>query len=251
MKTTVKFLKISLLLLLFFLHSYCAPKFFKSAEVTHLSIGADVKQDPDFYQFVLPFKEKLEAEMNTVIGKSDAAIIKSGPGETALGNLVADYQKEFAEATLGYSVDISIINNGGIRNNLPSGPITLGNIYELSPFDNYLHVLELKAEDVVTLAEFAAERKILGIAGMHIATQGNEIITLQVGNRDLEKNRTYFLAVNDYLANGGDNMEFLTTLPRIEETNFLLRDILIQQIKIRTNNSEKISAQVEGRQKYN
>jgi len=233
---------------LFFLTN-CKQQLYPTGNVEFLEVSEAVSPDLTFDNFIQSYKSQLEAEMNQIIGESTAAIIKSGPGETALGNLVADFQKEFAEKELGYFIDISIINNGGLRNNLPEGPITLGNLYELSPFDNYLHILELKADGIRDLASFAANRRILGIAGMSIVAKDGEVIELKVNGEPLQDDKVYLLAVNDYLANGGDGMELLMQLPRKEETNFLLREILIDRISHKTQMGEKISAKVEGRQK--
>ncbi|EKB50160.1 5'-nucleotidase C-terminal domain-containing protein [Cecembia lonarensis] len=244
-----KFYQILFLVAGLFLLTNCKQQLYKSGSAEFLTVSEEIAPDPFLDDFIQSYKTALEVEMNKIIGETDEAIIKSGPGETALGNLVADFQKEFAEQKLGQVIDISIINNGGLRNNLPKGPITLGNIYELSPFDNYLHILELNAEDVRALASFAVNRRILGIAGMSILAKDGEIIDIKVGNKALVEEKNYTLAVNDYLANGGDGMELLTQLPRLEETNILLRELLIDRIKHKTDLGQKITAKVEGRQK--
>lgn len=238
-----------LLLSLAFLLICCSPQLYKTATGEHIAVNEQVKPSPEIDTFIQPYKTRLAEEMNTVIGETSGAILKIGQGETALGNLVADYQKAFAEMNLGFSIDISIMNNGGIRNNLPKGQITLGNIYELSPFDNYLYVLELNSDNVKDLAAFAARRKILGIAGMNIVAKNGEVTEIKINGEPPLPGKTYLLAVNDYLANGGDGMEMLTLLPRKIETDFLLREILITQIKSTTEKGQKITANIEGRQK--
>lgn len=234
---------------LLFLLTCCSPQLYKTGTGEHFAVNEQVKPSPEVDTFIQPYKMRLEEEMNTVIGETSEALLKNGQGETALGNLVADYQKAFAEMQLGFAIDISIMNNGGIRNNLPEGPITLGNIYELSPFDNYLYVLELNSENVKELAAFAASRRILGIAGMRIVAKNGEVAEIQINGEPPLPGRTYLLAVNDYLANGGDGMEMLTLLPRKMETDYLLREILITQIKSTTEKGQKITAGIEGRQK--
>lgn len=244
-----KFYQNLLLFLGLFLLTHCSPKLYKSGDGEYLPVNEKVSPDPELDSFIQVFKQKLDAEMNTIIGETTEVISKEGLGETALGNLIADYQKEFAENELEILIDISIMNNGGMRNNLPKGPITLGNIYELSPFDNYLQVLELKEEDVRTLASFAADRKALGISGMTIVAKDGEVIEISVNGKPLVSEKTYLLAVNDYLADGGNGMEFLVQLPRKHKTDFLLREILIERIRHKTEIGQKIIANVEGRQK--
>ncbi|RZS94516.1 5'-nucleotidase C-terminal domain-containing protein [Cecembia calidifontis] len=245
-----KIFKIPVFAAVLFLLYACAPALVKTGEAQFFSLDSEVPADPITQKFIQPFKENLEKEMNTVIGRTTEAILKNGNGETAIGNLVADFQKEFAENLLGYPIDISIINNGGIRNTLPKGNITLGNIYELSPFDNYLQILELDHRELIALAEFAVSRKILGISGMTIHAQDGKILELKINGEEVNPAKKYILAVNDYLANGGDGMGFLSEIPRKAETDYLLREILIDRIKAKTASGLNIEAKVEGRQKF-
>ncbi|PRY87530.1 5'-nucleotidase-like protein [Mongoliibacter ruber] len=227
----------------------CAPQLQKSAQVTFLPLDSNVAVHPEMEDFVSPYRENLEAEMGKVIGETTSEINKAGSGETALGNLITDLQKEHAEQTFGYSIDISAMNNGGIRNILPMGEITLGNIYELSPFDNYLYILELDSERLRKLAEYAVSRKSLGLSGLYVESEGGKLVRYLVNGKQVEDDKTYLLAVNDYMASGGDNMDFLIDAPRKEQTDIVLRDLLIERIKALTEKGEKISARIEGRQK--
>lgn len=197
---------------------------------------------------IQPYRKNLEAEMNVPIGYSEAEMSHRGIGETALGNFVADVQKSFAEEILGYEIDLSVMNNGGLRNSLPKGEITIGNIYELSPFDNYLYILALEAKDIQNLAEYIVQNKNIGINGMLLKSEAGVIETLKLNGQELQEGRVYKLAIHDYLANGGDNMAFLKDLPRLEISNHLLRDILIRQIKLKKEKGLSISSQIEGRQ---
>jgi 2',3'-cyclic-nucleotide 2'-phosphodiesterase (5'-nucleotidase family) len=227
----------------------CQPKLLKTHQAEFYVVSDSVQVDPQARNYIWPYKEKLDAKMKTVIGESVKELDKSGRGETALGNFVADMQKEYAEEEFGYPIDISIINNGGLRNTLPQGNITLGNVFELSPFDNYLFVLALSAQDVEKLAQYAVEKKNLGINGMYIESENNELTHFTVDGKPVEKGKTYLLAVNDYLATGGDQMSFLMDLPRKEVSDILLRDLLIEKIKEKTAKGEKLDAEIEGRQK--
>jgi 2',3'-cyclic-nucleotide 2'-phosphodiesterase (5'-nucleotidase family) len=230
--------------------SQCSPKLTKNHQSDFFAISASIETHPQFEKIILPYKETLDLEMNTVIGESLTELNKSGRGETTLGNFISDIQKEFAEETFGYPIDISIINNGGMRNILPKGDITLRNVFELSPFDNYLYILELNAEDVEKLAKFAVEKKILAISGMFIESENNILTHYTIKGKPVEKGKNYLLAINDYLANGGDQMEFLIDLPRKETSTILLREFILEKIKEKTAKGIKIDAEIEGRQKY-
>ncbi len=243
-----KLIRQSFLFLLFPLLTFCAPQFSKTTQTTYFDITAATAIDPISQQFIIPYKTKLEEQMNMVIGQAPEAILKTGTGETPLGNLIADLQKEYVEEKLGYKIDISVMNNGGIRNNLPEGNITIGNIFEISPFENFIFILELDASDIKKLAEYVAEKKSIAISGMQVVSTDNKLSKYFLNGELPKTDRKYLLAVNDYMADGGQGMEFLKELPRKAETTVLLRDMLVEGIKERTAKGEKITARIEGRQ---
>ncbi|MCH7413665.1 5'-nucleotidase C-terminal domain-containing protein [Belliella sp. R4-6] len=247
--------KISLTKQLFFasmislLFLNCSPQLGFQFQGNYKAADETINQEENFVQFVSPYKEAMEEKMGTVIGISDKALTKEGR-ENLLGNFVTDIQKEYAEKKFGLTIDISIINNGGMRNELPIGQISLGNLYELSPFDNYLVILELQSSDVIKLAEFMTERKNMSVSGMRILGQDNQLKEFSVNGKPVETGKTYLLAINDYLANGGDNMDFLIGLPLKENSNILLRDMLIEMIQGKTSEGKNLNAEIEGRQIY-
>ncbi|UJP64983.1 5'-nucleotidase C-terminal domain-containing protein [Mongoliitalea daihaiensis] len=226
----------------------CSPNLTPSGTGQFIGISETVEVKEEIQAFLEPFKISLEAEMNAVIGFSEEELNKSGVGESTLGNLITDYQKSYTEELLGHSIDISIMNNGGIRNVLPKGEITLGAIYEISPFDNYLHILEIDAAGIIELIKYASRGRNVGMAGLTYKTVDGEIEEIRIGGKELSTEQRYRLAANDYIANGGDNMTFLVSLNRIEETSIVLRDILIDRIKKETAQGNTIKAKIEGRQ---
>lgn len=243
-----KLIRQSIVFLLFPLLTFCTPQFSKTSQVSYFQVDANTKIDPVAQQFIIPYKAKLEEQMNVVIGQAPEAILRTGLGETPLGNLIADLQKEYVEEKLGYKIDISVMNNGGMRNNLPKGDITVGNIFEIAPFENFIFILELNASDIKKLAEYVADKKSIAISGMKVVSDNNKVSEYSLKGELPKTDRTYLLAINDYLAEGGQGMDFLPNLSRKAETSVLLRDMLIQSIKQRTMKGEKITAQIEGRQ---
>jgi 2',3'-cyclic-nucleotide 2'-phosphodiesterase (5'-nucleotidase family) len=228
----------------------CAPLQLSNHQSTYLEINEGLQGDEATQAFIAPYKEALEQEMNSVIGEAEKELNTKGTGESSLGNLVADLQLKFVARKLNTNVDISVINNGGLRNIIPSGPITVGHIYELSPFENFIYLLEMESQDLKRLAQYALEKKNLGIAGMNLEAEGEEIVQVTINGMPLEENRNYVMAINDYLANGGDYMDFLIEIKRLEKTNFLLREMLLEEIARLTDIGQKVNASIEGRQIY-
>jgi 2',3'-cyclic-nucleotide 2'-phosphodiesterase (5'-nucleotidase family) len=226
----------------------CSPAISPSGTGQFIAVTEKTNVHSAINEFIQPYKDKMEAEMNVILGHTVEELTKEGKGESKLGNLITDFQKRFAEDQFGYTIDISIMNNGGIRSNLPKGSITLGAIYEISPFDNYLQILEIPSEAILELVNYAAKGKNLGIAGLTYTVSDDKIQEILIDGQPIVPGRTYRLAANDYIAGGGDNMHFLIPLKRIEETSIVLRDILITEISKENAMGNPIQAKIEGRQ---
>ncbi|HLT08735.1 MAG TPA: 5'-nucleotidase C-terminal domain-containing protein [Cyclobacteriaceae bacterium] len=227
----------------------CAPSFTKSSNAVLLHVDGQIQEDQEYVDMLTPYKVKLDAEMGQVIA-TGAKELKKNPGESTLGNLVADMQKAYSDRAFGYHIDISIVNNGGLRNSLPEGNITLGNVYELAPFENVIYILELTADDVKRIAEYAIKGRNLGIAGLYVEGSKEEgLKKFTIAGKEVESDKHYILAINDYLANGGDHMDFLIPVPRLVESGILLREMLLDQMREWTEAGRAIDAEIEGRQK--
>ena len=83
--------------------------------------------------------------MGEVIGVAEGEFTheRSEKGSnTLLGAWAAEVQRQLGKA------DIAIQNGGGLRRTLAAGNITVGDLYEIMPFDNYLVVFDLPGSEI-------------------------------------------------------------------------------------------------------
>lgn len=85
--------------------------------------------------------------MYEVIGTSAMKMEKGAP-ESLLSDLVAGVLQQAAVQVLGKPADMGLVNMGGLRNILPEGDITVGDVFEILPFENSLCVLTMKGTDL-------------------------------------------------------------------------------------------------------
>ncbi len=196
---------------------------------------------------IMPYKKELDKEMNQVIGEVATRMEKKKP-ESTLGNWIADVIHETATRKSGQEIDFAIQNYGGIRiGSLSPGPITRGKVYELMPFDNMISILELPGSIVDSLVHrFASSGGWPVSRGLRFRISDRKPIDISIGGNPLDSDRTYHIAMPDYIANGGDRMSFLRGHPR-NDLDYLIRDALIDFIQAEQEAGGSVQGVLDGR----
>ena len=221
------------------------------APVTSQPVGKMQAEDPAIAALIAPYHDKVAAQMQEVLGTAPVALVKSS-GESPLANFVADLQRERASQVFGQPIPLGVMTNGGLRAGLPAGPITLGAVFELMPFENELVVLDAPGPVVEQLFEYAAHSRMAVSGATYSVTFDGMPKDIRIGDQlfDSDQNRTWPIAVSDYLAAGGDNMVFFKSIePR--HSNVLLRTAITDHIRGLTKAGRLVTAKVEGRVKGN
>lgn len=211
------------------------------------AISPDIAPDPAIEAYYQPHKQQLEAEMNRVIGSSalDMARDRSKP-ETIIGNFFANAllhegRKYDAE------IDFSFATKDGIRTDLPQGNITIGNIFELMPFENQLVILELSTEQVEELAQFIAATSGQPVSGIRLHISDGKATQITIGGQPLEPGKTYKLLTYDYIANGGDHVRGLDSPIQRRDLTQKVREALIEYVQGLTASGQQLNATLDGR----
>ena len=206
-----------------------------------------VPEDPGLVDIIAPYKDSMDQVMNAVIGQCAANLFKDRP-EGTLGNWACDAVLSETNLQDITPVDFVVLNYGGLRiTELASGPVTLGKIYELMPFDNLVTILEANGEVVQSFVDrMAASGGWPGSATLRYEISGGKAMHVMIGGQPLQDELTYRFVVPDYIANGGDNIDVLEGLPRTD-LSLLIRDALISQVKRRHAEGEAIGASLDGR----
>ena len=211
-----------------------------------IPVDSGIVADAEVAAIIAPYKEKLSAEMNEVIGYARKELSK-GPVESALGNFVADLLEDKAEQYASVEVDMGAITIGGLRVPIPEGPITVRDMYELMPFENMVWVLELSGEQTLQLFQYAAKQKMLAISGSKLVIENDQPVYIEINGKPFSPEEKYTLAISDYLANGGDQMTFLKDAERLVKLDVKLRDVIIEKVTDLHTAGKKVNAEIEGR----
>lgn len=231
------------LIALLLLQSCASVWHVSDVDTKNVSINAKrAEADPNIDEIISPYKSLLDEKMNEVLVDNMEIMYKEKPN-SALGNWMADAVVRQGKETYKGDIDFGILNHGGIRiPNLPAGPITVGKVYELMPFDNTLVILHTKGDIVQLLAE-----RIVDYGGwpisqeLRIEQSSDKAINVFINDAPLDMDKEYHYAIADYVANGGDKCTFLKDQKR-DEPGVLLRDIFIKDLRMLAANNQKLEA---------
>lgn len=183
-----------------------------------------------------PYRVGVEEMMGRRIGES---AMELDAEKAPLLNFLSDFALDRARQ-LTPTVDLAVMNKGGIRRDLPKGPITQGEIIMMQPFDNRIVVIEVKGEDLLEALDIMGRRGGDGLSrGMNVTfdpTTG-KTVSASLDGKAIDPDKTYRVATIDYLANGGDYMEPLTNGHEIARSKNVVYNDLIDYI--RTNFKKK------------
>ena len=240
----------SLLIRIFFccfIFSQCSTAYHpQSVEFIDYRIQSAGKADSAIIKLVKPYADSVHTTMNQVIGILATSLDKKQP-EGTLNNFTADVMLEAARKKFGTKVDAAFLNYGGIRlTQLAAGPLTLGKVYELSPFDNTIVLLEIPGKNLLEFLNLIAEKGGWPVAGIKMNIQDKKATEVLVQGEPLDPNYTYTIATVDYIANGGDNTVMLAGLPR-KDFGYLFRDALIEYVTDMNKKGQQISGVLDNR----
>jgi len=228
----------------------CSPKTWQVTKATSTKIALDASTeaiaDKSYENYILPVKQRVDAEMNVVIGQA-AETMKAHKPESLLSNFNADVYKQAAGEFLKANVDIAIVNLGGLRTQIPAGNITVRNIFELMPFENELVIIWLKGDKLLELLNYFAENGGQGVSGIRMKIENNKATDILINNEAPDVNKIYSIATNDYLAGGNDKMLQLAQYEKRINTGIKIRNMLLDYVKNMTKKGEKIQSKLDGR----
>lgn len=118
-------------------------------------VDRSIQPNSQIDSLVAPYKRELDKEMSRVIGQAVVALQVARPSSN-LGSWVADASLNYFRSidSLKAAPVICIMNTGGIRSAISKGPITVGDIFKVMPFDNRLVAMKLpiKAKSDISAA---------------------------------------------------------------------------------------------------
>jgi len=184
-----------------------------------------------------------EALLSGMIDFDILSIIDSYSNDTEYRTFVNEYLTDIASnyyrddlAVWGASVirdyagvDIGAINSGGFRNTMYSGILTMGDLIEIYPFDNYIKTSEMTGLQILNFYEDVIQGDEDVVFDDHITYDGD---TLYIGGNAVVLSQTYVVGAVDYIFDK-TYYDFLNG-ENITQTTMLIRDLIVQDLQNET-----------------
>jgi 2',3'-cyclic-nucleotide 2'-phosphodiesterase (5'-nucleotidase family) len=198
--------------------------------------GAPVTPDADVARVLAPALEEVRILKAQPIGVALETPIRRLQPASPLGTLVTD---AILAAVPG--ADVAVNNSGGgLRADLPAGPLTYGSVFEVMPFDNLLVQLRLTGRELrqVFSASILQGRRGLGFSGIRVEARceaGALAVTMtRPSGTAIADADPVLLVTSDFLATGGDGMLTPIMPPGgfpVDAGAPLVRDLLVEYLR--------------------
>ncbi|SOC05132.1 5'-nucleotidase [Rhodobacter sp. JA431] len=199
----------------------------KSATGEPILLDASVTPDPVLAARVAELAVPIAEVREEVVAEAAAAIEGAREvcraGECAMGNLVAD---AMLDRVKDQGISIAIANGGGLRASIEAGPVTMGEVYTVLPFQNTLSTFEAKGSVILAALENGVSEIEEGagrfpqVAGLKYsfdpaAPVGSRISDVMVGAGEawapLDLEASYGVVTNNFMRGGGDGYKMFAT----------------------------------------
>jgi len=208
----------------------------KKIKGEQVEINQQIASDSSITQIIGPYKNKLQDGINKVLCYNPKTLTRDESNlESSLGNIYADICFEKAnrifQSKTDKSIDFALFNYGGIRTVIPKGNLTVKNIFELMPFENKLVIVKLTGEQTKNLFNYLEKRKEAHpISHLKLKMKNEKLSEIIIQNKTFDSSKEYYVLTHDYLQHGGDNMIFFKDPASLFNTEYKVRDAIIDYL---------------------
>ncbi|WP_444667935.1 bifunctional metallophosphatase/5'-nucleotidase [Cereibacter changlensis] len=207
-------------------------------------LDASVAEDQAVVARIAELGKPLEEIRNRLVAETTEAI--DGSRETcrvqecAMGNLVAE---AMLDRVKDQGVQIAFTNGGGLRASIDAGPVTMGEVLTVLPFQNTLSTFQVTGEEVIGALENGVSQieegagRFLQVAGLQYSFDpskpaGERVSDVRVAEGDgfgpIDPAKTYGVVSNNYVRQGGDGFASLVGAANAYDFGPDLADVLAE-----------------------
>jgi 2',3'-cyclic-nucleotide 2'-phosphodiesterase (5'-nucleotidase family) len=208
----------------------------------------EVTPDPAWVARVEHWNRDVAVAAARPLGRCARTLNRNRNGESTLGNFVTDAMRAMAGS------DVAFQNSGGLRADLAAGEVTMGDVYEVMPFDNTLVTMELTGAEVRrVLEEGLRHERVAQVSGIRYAfdlgrPELDRVVELTLADgAPIDPAATYRVVCNNFMATGGDNYETLSRGRNLVDTGEVIRTALERRVAELASRGEAVDVAPDGR----
>jgi 2',3'-cyclic-nucleotide 2'-phosphodiesterase (5'-nucleotidase family) len=188
-----------------------------------VNVVPDIETADEIQHQLLNLSRQLDSRIGEIDADLDIRDVVVREGQSPFANAVADAMRSALKA------DVALINAGAIRADqvIPAGtPITRRSLVQWLPFESRVLLLRVSGEQIKMALENGVSQfdehagRYPIVSGLDASFDpgrpaGQRVTGITIGGQPLKLDYTYLLAVNDFIAAGGDGYDMMANAHRI------------------------------------
>ena len=190
---------------------------------------SEISENKEVLALLSPYQEFGQQKLLVKVGNIDAGL--NGERDTvrrqpaALAVLIGQAMMDRTRA------NFAVMNAGGVRDSLPGGDLTYKDVLKIQPFGNTLVTVDLTGQEVLaylgTIGKMTAGSGAFPqFAGVQLMMDAGTVSNVVIQGAPLDLNKSYKMAINNFVAAGGDGYPKLTAHKSFVDTGFVDADAL-------------------------
>jgi 5'-nucleotidase/UDP-sugar diphosphatase len=209
---------------------------FQVVDVTG-EVGAPAyRVSPELVALVEGARQKAAAMSGQVLGKLAKPLPVGTFADSPLGHVIVD-----AWLSAMPKADFAVCNHGAIRQPLGAGPVTIGDLLAVLPFENNLYVVKVTGKQLKDTLTLDAP-VVAGLTWKYREDKkGRTIVSVldRVG-KPIEDGKTYKVVINDFMYFGGDGYKFREFDAAPEDTGLSLREPIMRTLRLAESSARAV-----------
>ena len=228
----------------------------KFDSATHRLVGQDARNitvgngergvDPAEKALVNRYAAAVAPIASRKVGHLTGPATKNGEdGESVAADLIADSMLAATRATGQGGAQIALVNGTGVRVDLPAGDVRYDAAFAMMPFGNNLVVMTLTGAQIKAALEqqyasptgagMSRPAALAPSTGFTYAIDmakpaGSRVVEMRLNGRAVDPAARYRVALNNYLASGGDGLTAFTGGTSLTDNGIIDLDALVAWI---------------------
>lgn len=204
----------------------------------NVPVASGVAVDPKVASLVRRYSDAVAPVANRVVGHLAAAAPNSESNrESPAADLIADATLAATSDAEDGGAQLALVNASGVRVGLPAGDVTYGDAFEMMPFGNNLLVMTLTGAQLKAALEqqyrSAGQAAVLAPSdGFTYSVdmskpEGSRVADLRLRDKPVDPRASYRVALNNYLASGGDGLTVFTSGTNVTDAGIIDVDAFV------------------------